>query len=802
MFKNYLITAYRNIKKNVSHTIINVIGLGIGLACVLTVFALIYFEYSFDNWHAQKDQVYRVGRVYYGDYGLSHHGIISYPHGKVLREEFPEIKKVVEFHGPKDDRISIIDNEGNFQIYRENDVLMTNSSFFEVLDFKIVKGNKDEFAQPNKAFLSESTARKYFKDADPIGKTIKLDNELSIDVIGVVEDSRKNTNLPYNVLISMETLQKRQPRIWQLWNMTWAYSAYVQVEKGTDITQLSIKIDQVVDKYANPEKPEIWEKTKINLQPLETIHTDEKYGDGQHYVTPSLIVYTFIFLAALVLITAILNFVNLNTAIAVKRSKEVGVRKTLGSSKSQLITQFLTETFLIVVLSMLLAFFISQILLDGFNNTLTIISYDLKITSEVIVFSVFTGLAITVLAGFYPSIILSGYQPAEAIKNSISIKKGSGSFNIRRTLIVAQFFLTSLLIISALIISEQMNYAKNRDFGFDPHNVVLISTPSESKKDPKGFLNIMQAKSYVSGGCLAFGAPMSYNNWNNQYKLPGTDEVDGHNANMKFIDKGYVDFYDIELVAGRNINEREINDSTYQVLVNKRLVDSMGWKSSDEALGKTLRVNNDQMEIIGIVKDFNIYGANRDLKPVMLYYEKEQLKEVALRIPTNELHLHLSDIQNAFTAYYPNELFEFEILKHQMDDVYIIENLLMNVIQIVAFLAIILSAMGLYGLVSYMANRSAKVIGIRKVFGATTSNILQIFTKEYLKLMLVAFVVAGPATYFLISIWMDEFVYRIAISPKFFIFGFLLTAIITLLTVGYRSYLAAKVNPVKSLKYE
>jgi len=804
MLRNYFVTAYRNIKKNLTHTLLNVIGLGIGIACVLTVFSIIDFEYSFDNWHSNKDNIYRVTTKYYGDYWTSHDGIIPYATGEVLKKEFPEVKSVVEFHGPRNEVLSFTDNEGRFQIYRESDVLMSGSSYLKEMDFNVLEGNAEDLDLPNKIFLTERVAKKYFPEGNVMGKTIKFKNEVNLEVAGILENHPGNTNLPFNVIISIESLKENQKEIWNLWDMTWAYTAYVVLENNVNINHLSRKIDETFDRYANPDKKEEWSKTEVILQPLDEIHTDEKYGDGYNYVTPSLIIYTFIFLSVLVMGTAILNFINLNTAIAVRRSKEIGVRKTLGGSRMQLIFQFMMETLFVVFFSVSIGFMLSQILMDFIQKELFSISYELTYTINVVIFSIAFGFLITFLAGFYPAMVLAAYKPVDAIKNSTTLKKGSGSLNVRRGLIVTQFVLTSILIISALIVSAQMDFAKNRDMGFDYEDVVVVSTPSESEKDPEGFMKLIQSKSYVQDACLQFEAPLSDNNWNNSYSILGEDIKDGHNANLKFIDENYIDFYNIKILAGRNITDKNSNpnDSTYNVLVNEHLISTLGWKTPNEAIGRTIQRNRDLMKIVGVVDNFSVNNAKRDMRPVILHREKYQLKQVALSVPIDHLQEYRKDIEATFREYYPNELFEFAVLKSRMDGYYIVENLLMKVIQFISFVSVLLSAMGLYGLVSYMANRNAKVIGIRKVFGATTRNILGIFTKEYMRLIVIAFFLAGPVVYFLVQIWIEEFVYRIEIGPKYFLLGFGITLFISILTVGYRSFLAARANPVESLRYE
>ncbi len=804
MFRNFFVTAVRNFRKNLSHTLLNIAGLGLGLACCLVVFTIINFEYSFDNWHEKKDRIYRLTNIYYGDNRTSYNGIINYPTGKAIRENVPDLEKVVEFHGPQNEKLSFTDANGDFQVFRESGVLMTNRDFFDVLDFKLLSGDIDAINEPNKIYLSQALATKYFEGTDPIGKILKLNGETNLEVAGIVENSPDDTNLPYSSLISIETLRQTEPTIWDNWGMTWAYSVYVLTKPGADITELNTKIDDVIDSFADPDDEEEQAKTEIALQPLLDIHNDERYGDGYNYVTPSLMIWAFIFLGGLILGTACLNFINISTAQAIRRSKEVGIRKTLGSSKKQLVSQFLTETFVIVLISMAIAISLGQFLLERFNQMLTSIGYNLVYTDKVMIFALILAVGVTVLAGFYPSLILSGYKPVEALKNKVTIKRGSGNFNLRRSLVIAQFAFTTIMLIGTLIIAAQVNFMKNKDLGFDHTNVVNINTPDETEVDPNGLLDKLRSKSYVNEASLAFTSPLAGSNWNNSYRIPGEEYIDGNHANMKFVDEEYIDFYKIPLVSGVNIREKVINDSTFNVLVSKHLLTTIGWKEPAEAVGRTLTTGSGghYYHIVGVVEDFNVSSVHNKIRPSMLMYRPDMMNEIALRLPNDNISEYIGDIEDTFREFYPNDLFEFEILTSEINERYLIEDLLHNVIRFVSLLAILLSVMGLYGLISFMANRNAKTIGIRKVFGATTVSILSIFTKEYIKLMLASFIFAAPAAYFLMDIWIQEFAFRIPLSVSYFILGFSITLVIALITVGYRSFQAARANPIQSLRYE
>ena len=800
MLKNYLITAIRSFKASLSHSVINIIGLSIGLACALTVFTIIHFEYSFDDFHSKADDTYRVTRIRQGNF-TRYDGIVPYPVGDMLRNDVAGIQKVVEFHGPTQEEISFLDEHDQFEIFNEDGILWTTSEFVEVLDFKILKGNKEDLNQPFNVFLTESIAKKYFLDKDPIGQSIDMNGETKLNVVGVIQDSPKNTNLPFTLVVSLNTLKETEPRIWQNWGMTWSYTTYIIPEEGASISQLEQKIDEVFDSYAFVDVPEEAETTSFILQPLKEVHTDEKYGDENHYVTPSLMIYAFIFLASLILGTACLNFININTSIAVRRSKEIGIRKTLGGLRNQLFFQFLFETFVTVSISMAIAFTIGQILIDGFNKSLTIITYDLTYHPNIIYFAIICVLLVSVTAGAYPAMILSGFQPVEAIKNQITLKKGSGNFNLRRVLIITQFAFTSILIVCTLIVAEQVDFVKNRDAGFSSEGVYLLDLPESSIEKRNSFISHLRSKESISEASLAFSAPMASYGWNNTFEIPGKETKDNQVSSLKFVDESYISFYDIELLAGTNLSNKKINDSTHHVLINKHMVTFADWESPEKAIGKTFKVNDDMMKVVGVISDFNVYTQAK-IRPVTMYYRPGMMNMVSMKFNSDRPEDHFVEIEQAFQTFFPNNLFSFRSLQADIDEEFVVEDLFAKVVQFVSFLSVILSCMGLYGLVSFMANRNAKTIGIRKVFGASVSSILSFFTKEYIRLIFIAFLIAAPISYFLIDIWIQEFTYRISIGFKFFILGFLITTLITLLTVGYRSWLAAKANPIQSLRYE
>lgn len=807
MIRNLLLTSIRNFRSNISYAAINVVGLSIGMACCLVVYVIVSFEHSFDQWHQKKDRIYRYTNVYDDHGDIYKSGIVPYPTGDVLANNFPEIEQVVEFHGPTDYKISFQTEQNEVKVFRENEVLMTSSNFLEMLDFELLSGNAEELNEANKIFLSNELSTKYFEGTDPIGQVLNIEIEgktVGLQVAGVVQDPPQNTNLPFKALISIATLRQVEPEFFTTWTMTWAYSTYVQVRQDADIASLNVKIDRMIDEVRGRSK-EGSARSAVVLQPLTEIHTDESYGSGYNYVLPSQMIWALVLLASLILATGCLNFINLNTALAFKRSKEIGIRKVLGSTRKALVGQFLVETFLIASISLIIALGMGQMLLDKFTDQFTPVTYQIEPSLETVAAAILLALSVSIVAGVYPSLILSGYKPLEAIKNTITPGKGAGSLNLRRSLIVIQFAFTMLMIVSTMVIYAQVSEMKNRDLGFNSSNVLLVPIPISKELSPKTFMGELDRKSFVLSSTLAFTAPSSWWNQSASFQLVGTaSDRKGGDANMKFIDSNYLAFYDIPLLAGKNITEQFINDSTFNALVSRKTANTLGYLNPEEIIGKTLSIGGqeDKYKVVGVVEDFSVSSAHDPMRPVILTYNPGEMYMAAIRLPEGNFEKYLPDIEALFNSQFPNELFEHAFLPAEINQRYAMEDLLLLTTGFISVITVVLACIGLYGLVSFMAARSTKAIGIRKVFGASTMSILRMFSFEYIGLLALSFFIASPVAYWLLTTWMEGFAYRIEVSTAYFASGFGMSLVIAIVSVGYRSLKAARANPIKALRYE
>ncbi|MBV6647263.1 MAG: FtsX-like permease family protein, partial [Cyclobacteriaceae bacterium] len=609
-----------------------------------------------------------------------------------------------------------------------------------------------------------------------------------------------NINLSFDLIISHSTLRNLNPGIFKQWGMRWAASLFVLTNENTTKGTIEAALKNIPKTYF-PEEHAL--KTIYKLQPLAQMHTDELYGDGVGYVAPSLALWAFIIMGALLLGTACLNFVNLSTAQAIKRSREVGVRKTLGGSRSQLIFQFLTETLIIVLISVVLSMTIAQVMISQLNTFLTPLDYEVSFSSSIVWFISALIVLVTLLGGLYPSLVMSSYQPIQALTQKITGKRGSGSFNLRRMLVIVQFVFTNLLLICSFIVSDQMDFLKNKPLGFNKDRVVTLGFPQGSYERMKTVKQAFEQKAYIEEATLCHGSPFSVNgDWQTGYTIQGQPYVDGQTSFWKFVDENYLEFFDIPIIEGKPLEARSINDSTYDVLVNKKFISKLGW-TAKESIGRKIEFNGNRIgTIIGVTPDFHAGSLHDAIRPVLFCYEPSRIELMALRLVSSVETQALSDMEHTFRTFFPDDVFLATNLSKAIDQEYMVEDLLYGVIQFTTIISIIISMLGLYGLISFIANSNAKSIGVRKVFGASTFSIIRVFTREYFILIFIAFLLAAPLSYLGMQEWINEYAYRIDLHLGFFIWALLGSLSLAVITVGYKSYLAASANPAQSLRYE
>lgn len=799
MFKNYLTTTLRKLSRNKAYTAINVFGLALGITCSLMLFLLIKYELSFDNFHDKANRICRVNTIYVRAEGESHDTGTPFPFGPALRKDFPELEKVAMVDYESGGLVTIVDGDKAPVRFQEKEgVVFIEPDFFDMFDFPWIAGNPKTLAEPNNVALTEELARKYFPNENPIGKRLRLDNKLDLIVTGVLKNFPANTDFPFKLLASFITVKDlgRDLESWQ--NTMSNVQTYALLPKNLSVKNLESRLPAFLEKY--------WtDKDGINkrihtVQPLREIHFDTRYGAFSGNVTSKATILAFALIGFFLIVTACINFVNLATAQAIDRSKEVGVRKVLGANRLQLIRHFIGETFAITVLAVFVAVALNELLFQRFAEIMKLkMSFNLFGDPAVFGFLLITTVVVSLLSGFYPALVLSGFQPALALKSKNTTKPGGG-LTLRRGLVVVQFAISQALIIGTLIIAAQMDYFRSKDLGFNKDAIVTVSLPNRDQLKLESLRAQLLQDAGVKNVSLAYASASSGNSWSTDYQHKSGDHIQRHVANVRFSDANYFETYGLQLLAGRTYTE---SDTIKEFVVNEALVRQMGLSSPEEAIGEYLTFwNAPAKPIVGVVKNFHLISLHDEINPCILATNQRVYLQASIKINLQSAPAALQHIERVWAATFPENVFEYKFLDDTIAEFYKDEEKMSQLLKIFAGIAILIGCLGLFGLVSFMAAQRTKEIGVRKVLGATVADILGLFSKEFAALILVAFIIAAPVAYFAMNDWLENFVYRIDVGLGVFLSTIVVTFIIAGATVGYRAMRSALTNPAEALRYE
>jgi putative ABC transport system permease protein len=780
--------------------VINIAGLAVGIAVCLVIFLVIQFELSFDNYHSKKDRIYRVLTELHSADGVGYSGGVPFPLPNTLHKEYPNITSSGIFH-PGNDQILVLGEQGQTlkKFREERGLYFAEPSLFEILDFNIIEGDYKALKDPNTAFLSQSTAERYFGSWQAaIGKTIKRNDDQIFKIVGVIKDVPVNSDLRIDVLCSYKTVKRFQE------NTDWvsvasSHQAYVLLPEKMTKAAFNAQLKQFTKKYKATDQQD-----NIQLiQSISEIHYDSEVGNNIGRTISKQLINTLWLIAAFILLIACVNFINLSTAQAINRAKEVAVRKVLGGNKWQLKLQFFNETALITLMAILLSALIAYLSIPALSKMLDLsLSMDVLKNPLILAFLGAIAILIILLAGFYPAMVLAGYKPATALKSKLKAGKAKG-ISLRRGLVVFQFIIAQGLIIGTLIIVKQMDYFRNRPMGFDKESIVILSFLNDSSGLSKtNYLKdqLMQMKG-VKSVSFSFASPADNGGWYSNFRYDHQkDEVDW-SASMKWADDQYLTTYNIPLVAGRNV---KASDTVREFLVNETLLTKLGVKKPEDALNKEMEMWGGQMrgQIVGVVKDFNANSLREAMVPVIITTRKEFYYTANIKMQTEGLSSTMSGITTLWNKVFPDYVPEQSFMDARIENFYIQEQRLSNLYKIFAGIAIFLSCLGLYGLASFMAAQKIKEVGIRKVLGASVNSIIMLFSKEFLVLIAVAFLIAAPLAWYFMHGWLQDFVYRISIPWWILVLAGILAALIALITVSFQAIKAALANPVKSLRSE
>ncbi len=811
MLKNFLLTAVRNLKRNRIYALLNILGLALGIGCALVIFKVITFELSYDRFQPNYDHIYRVvkkniypDREEWGQ-GLPH------PFMRAVRDEMSFFEEVVTINYAWGDQINRIDEKGNLKKFKfDKGIAFVEPQIFRILDIKVIAGNGEHaLAQPNQVILSTSAVTRIFginqNYEEVLGQTINLANEKDLIIGAIMEDPRKNTDFPFSMLISYDAQNGYDPyfRDGKEWNSsTSTTQGYVILKDPSMIPAINDAFTQFVARHWDEEETKEIEYT---LQPLSDIHYNSEFLNYNERTMGKELLLALGVIAFFLVITACINFVNLATAQAVKRSKEIGIRKSIGVTRKQLIIQFLSETFLITLFSVIIALGIAELLLQNLTSILGYsISLDISGQPQILLFIFILVVVVTLLSGFYPAILLSRMEAVMALKNKITTAAQGGGLSLRRALVIAQFTISQALIIGTLVVSSQMDYFLSKDLGFDTEAIVSAYIPENDASKVRQLRASLQESPHIKEVTFSFAPPTGSNNSHSNFNHALTNSERDYHGNFKAVDENYLDFFGLELLAGRNFKS---SDSMQLTIISKKVFELLNLENYEDALGLTIECGfRSNKQIIGIVDDFHSKSLKEDVDYVFLVYDPELYYEVSIKMAgsggianTSEVLKHF---ENSWNEVYPEYIFESNFYDEELASRYESEKRISSLFQLFSIIAIFIGCLGLYGLISFIASQRIKEIGVRKVLGATVWNIVNMFSRELVYLLIIAFIVAAPISYYFLNEWLQAFKYRIEIGTSHYLFAIGVTLVIAIVTVGYKTYFTATMNPAHSLKDE
>ncbi|HEY4207099.1 MAG TPA: ABC transporter permease [Puia sp.] len=796
MLKNYWKIAVRVLLKNKAYSIINVIGLALSMTCGILIFTLVKYHLSFDNFHKDADRIYRFVTEQHRD-RIDYAGSVPPPFGKAFRDDYSFGEQTARFFRQGDCMIALHTPTEVKKFKEKEGADFVEPSYFDIFNFPLLRGDKHSMlTEPNTAVVTERIAHKYFGNEDPIGKTFWFDNRLECRITGVLKDLPANTDLQANIFISWPTM--RGVNSWVLENDAWGgitseLQCYTRLRPGVNPAEVEKLLTGYVKKY----RPKSKNVHFYKLQPMSEVHFDARFGG----IMAKRNLWIISIIGALLIVTACVNFINLATAQALRRSKEVGIRRVLGGMKAQLFWQFIAETGLITVLATVLALVLSMLILPVFNDWFHArMTIDLSRDGLLLGFIPLLMLLVTFLAGAYPGLILAGFRPVLALKGRMSIQH-VGNFNIRRTLIVTQFTISFILIMGMLVITRQMQYTRDADLGFDKDAIVMLPIGADSV----GLSTTTTAQRLASipgveNVSVCFDAPSSENNWGTTINYDTRSEPEVFRVSIKAADAQYLSTFGLHLVAGRNIFA---GDSVKECVVNETMIKKLQLGSPEEALGKNINFNREvNVTITGVVRDFRDRSLHEDITAVCITPYKREFQAYAVKLNMKNIRKVMPALEKTWNSAFPDKLYEYQFLDDSIAGFYELESTVLKLVRVFSFIAIFIGCLGLYGLVAFMVAHRTKEIGIRKVLGSTVGDILWIFGKEFSRLIVIAFLIAAPVTWLLMDQWLRNFKNHIPLGPWLFVLGLLIIVLIAACTIGFQSVRAALANPVKSLRTE
>ncbi len=791
MLNNYLKVAYRNLKKNKGFSFINIAGLAIGITCCLYILLYVQFQMSFDNYHKNIDRLYLVGFVSKSESGSTVYRSNMTRIGPAIRKDFPGAECV--------GRLTSWERKATIKrgdlLFNEKWVNYAEPEIFDLFSIPFLKGESSTaLSRPGTVVISANISEKYFGSGDPVGETIVIDTS-EYEITGVMENAPGNTHLNYNILMSWKSVESES------WNQGWGAivaSTYLRLAPGINAAEFERKISRIAHNYIGDKLEKRGVEYNNYLYPVKNMHLSKPAN--QSGMTKSLqYIYIFIIAGVFILIIACMNFMNLSTARFMIRSREVGMRKVVGAGRIQLIRQFMGESILITLIASVIALIMAGSFMKLFND----LAGSGLIFTDILRPGTLQGFTLLVIltgisAGSYPAFFLSSFKITEILKGTK--RSGSRGILMRKLLITGQFSISLILIIGTLIVYKQLNYMKTEYPGFDKEQKLVVKLGGWRLLTNN--YDIVKTEfaqhSSIKNITLASGVPGR--GINSLYIFPTGKEVE--NAVMPMClrcDQDFLQVYNIKMLAGRQFNPEMNADITgKRFIVNKAAVKALGWSTPEEALGKELGEN--RYIIIGVTEDFHWYGLQNSIKPLVIRFVPQLFRYITFTVNAENMAETISFIENKHNKFFPDKVFEYFFVDENFENQYNYEERIGKILRVFSFLGIFIAFLGLFGLASFMAEQRTKEIGIRKTLGSSIPSIIILFLSEFTRWIVLSIFIASPVSYYFMSIWLNNFAYRTAQGILPYIFAGAAAIIITVVSVGFQAFKAARANPADSLQ--
>lgn len=799
MFRHYFKIGIKSLLRYKTHSAINIFGLSVGIAASLLILLLVHHELQYDLFHEHADRIYRVTSLIESPEESRRLAITSPPIGPMLLNDFPEIENYVRIKRPFEPLAVVRYGEN---IFHEDKFYFADQSLFDVFSFSLQRGNRDSaLRDPHTVVISEETSIKYFGTKDPLYETLEINGKEYL-VTGILEQIPRHSHLQFDILASTETLGFH-PDDW----MSFQLYTYVLVSQSQAVENIAQKIPSFIDAYFGPRQSDFMKVTELYFQKLSNIYLHSHYSLDLDTLSNIRNIYFYSAIAFVLILIACMNYMNLSTAKYTTRTREIGLRKVLGADRKQLVQQFLGETFIVTFISVVFALIIIELLLPTFNSLTdrTIVLYD-ALTPTAILSGAIIILLVTSLAGSYPALFLSGLSPVTILKNKLEIGRSDKlQLKIRTVFVVCQFILAIIFITGSLVIYKQLVYIQNKELGFDKEHIVVIPLRD---RETRRSIDVLKNEFRQHPGITDISVSSEVPGFIEQGRavLPEGFE-DEMSKRILSVDHNFLSMYNIEVIAGRNFDRSRPADAETGFMLNMAAISYFGWGIPEEAIGKRIRVSGmagvtKTGYVQGVVQDFHFASLHKPIEPLVIFIHPPLHNRLSVKIQGAQTKEVLSFLHSIWSELIPHIPFDYSFLDVDIGRLYHAEIKTGKIVRLFTILIISIAGLGLFGLASFTTERRVKEIGIRKALGATVTSIIVLLTGDFIKLLVISFILATPISLYGINIWLENFAYKIDITWWLFVIVAVLAAIVTLVAVNFHAIRAAITNPVESLRYE